>query len=38
MISEATAYEISETIHPHPTLSELNLEAALGAVDKPIHV
>ncbi len=38
MLAEATAYEISEAIHPHPTLSELNLEAALGAVDKPIHI
>lgn len=38
MLAEATAYEISEAIHPHPTLSELNLEAALGAIDKAIHI
>lgn len=38
MASEATAYEIANAIHPHPTLSELNLEVALGAIDKPIHV
>lgn len=37
MIAEATAYELSQAIHPHPTLSELTLEAALGAIDKPIH-
>lgn len=37
MEAEATAYEIAHAIHPHPTLSELNLEAALGAIDKPIH-
>jgi dihydrolipoamide dehydrogenase len=38
MIAEASAYEISAAIHPHPTLSELTLEAALGAIDKPIHL
>ena len=37
MIAEATAYELAQAIHPHPTLSELTLEAALGAIDKPIH-
>lgn len=35
---EGTAYEIAHTIHPHPTLSEIILEAAHGAVDKPIHI
>ncbi|MBT1576823.1 dihydrolipoyl dehydrogenase ['Elaeagnus angustifolia' witches'-broom phytoplasma] len=34
---EGTAYELSQAIHPHPTLSELTFEALLGAVDKPIH-
>ena len=38
MQAEATAYEIAEAIHPHPTLSELSFEAALGAIDKPIHI
>ncbi|KAB8122045.1 MAG: dihydrolipoamide dehydrogenase [Candidatus Phytoplasma cynodontis] len=32
-----TAYDIIHTIHPHPTLSELNLETFLGVIDKPIH-
>ncbi|CDR30166.1 Dihydrolipoyl dehydrogenase [Acholeplasma oculi] len=38
MKAEATAYEMAHAVHPHPTLSELTLEAALGAIDKPIHV
>lgn len=35
---EATVHELSKTIHPHPTLSEVVMEAAHGAVDKPIHI
>jgi dihydrolipoamide dehydrogenase len=35
---EGTAFEIAKTIHPHPTLSEIVMEAAHGAVDKPIHM
>lgn len=35
---EGTAYELADTIHPHPTLSEMVMEAAHGAVDKPIHI
>jgi len=35
---EGTAHEIAHTIHPHPTLSEIILEAAHGAVDLPIHI
>jgi dihydrolipoamide dehydrogenase len=35
---EGTAHEIAHTIHPHPTLSEIVMEAAHGAVDKPIHM
>jgi dihydrolipoamide dehydrogenase len=35
---EGTAYEIGSTIHPHPTLSEMIMEAAHGAIDKPIHM
>lgn len=35
---EGTAYEIANTVHPHPTLSEIIMEAALGAIDKPIHM
>ncbi|MDX9691256.1 MAG: dihydrolipoyl dehydrogenase [Acholeplasmataceae bacterium] len=38
MTLEGTAYEIASTIHPHPTLSEIIMEAAHGAVDKPIHM
>ena len=35
---EGTAYEIANTVHPHPTLSEIVMEAAHGAIDKPIHI
>ncbi len=35
---EGTAYEVANTVHPHPTLSEVIMEAAHGAVDKPIHI
>ncbi len=35
---EGTAYELAETIHAHPTLSEIVMEAAHGAIDKPIHI
>ncbi|HLS52500.1 MAG TPA: dihydrolipoyl dehydrogenase [Tissierellaceae bacterium] len=35
---EGTVHDLAETIHPHPTTSEIFLEAALGAVDQPIHM
>jgi len=35
---EGTAYELADTIHAHPTLSEIVMEAAHGAIDKPIHI
>ena len=35
---EGTVYDLAKTIHPHPTTSEIYMEAALGAVDKPIHI
>lgn len=35
---EGTAYEIANTVHAHPTLSEIIMEAAHGAIDKPIHM
>lgn len=35
---EGTVHELSKAIHPHPTLSEIVMEAAHGAVDKPIHI
>ncbi len=35
---EGTIYDIAKTVHPHPTLSEIVMEAAHGAVDRPIHL
>ncbi len=35
---EATAFEIVNTIHAHPTLAEANAEAAEGIIGKPIHL
>jgi len=35
---EATAEEIVNTIHAHPTLAETIAEAAEGIVGKPIHL
>ncbi|MDV2580930.1 dihydrolipoyl dehydrogenase [Alkalibacillus haloalkaliphilus] len=37
MVLDATAWEIGETIHPHPTLSEVLGEAALAVDGKQIH-
>lgn len=37
-ILEGTAFELSNTIFPHPTLSEAISEAAHAVVDKPIHL
>lgn len=34
---EATVHDLAKTVHPHPTLSEVVMEAAHGAVGKPIH-
>jgi dihydrolipoamide dehydrogenase len=31
---EGTIYDVSRVIHPHPTISELVMEAAHGAVYK----
>lgn len=36
-VLDATAWEIAHTIHPHPTLSEAYMEAALTVDGKPIH-
>lgn len=36
-VLDATAWEIAHTIHPHPTLSEVYMEAALAVDGKPIH-
>lgn len=35
---EGTVYDLAKTIHPHPTFSEALVEAAYGAVDRPIHM
>jgi len=35
---EATAFEIVNTIHAHPTLAEAVAEAAEGVLGKPIHL
>ena len=35
---EGTVYDIAKAIHPHPTVSETIMEAAFGAIDKPIHI
>lgn len=37
-ILEGTAFELANTIFPHPTLSESIFEAAHAVVDKPIHL
>ncbi len=35
---EGTVHELAKAIHPHPTLSEIIMEAAHGAIDSPIHM
>lgn len=35
---EGTVFDLAKAVHPHPTLSEVVMEAAEGAVDKPIHI
>lgn len=35
---EGTVHDVAKAIHPHPTLSEAIMEAAHGAIDKPIHI
>lgn len=35
---EATIDELAHTIHAHPTLSEMLMEAALAGKDQPIHI
>ena len=35
---EGTVYDMAKTILPHPTTSEIFMEAAFGAIDKPIHM
>jgi dihydrolipoamide dehydrogenase len=35
---EATAEEVARNVHPHPTISEGVMEAALGALGRAIHI
>ncbi len=35
---EGTVYDLAKTVHPHPTFAEAMVEAAYGAIDKPIHI
>ena len=35
---EGTIYDLAKVIHPHPSLSEIVMEAAHGALGKPIHM
>jgi dihydrolipoamide dehydrogenase len=35
---EATALELAEVVHPHPTLSEATMEAMFGTEGRPIHI
>lgn len=37
MTLEATLDEIGETVHAHPTLGEIGMEAAMSALGLPIH-
>lgn len=37
LLLNATPWEMSQVIHPHPTLSEAIGEAALAAIGRPIH-
>jgi len=35
---EATPFEMGRAIAPHPTVSEILMEAALAASGEPIHI
>ena len=37
MNTGCTVKQLAETLHPHPTLSEIIFEAALKALDRPLH-
>ena len=34
---ESTIYDVAQTVHAHPTISEVFMEAGFEAVDKAIH-
>lgn len=38
MVSEVTAHEVADTIHPHPTCSEAFMEACADALGRCIHL
>ncbi len=38
MALEATVEDLAHTIHPHPTLSEGVMEAAMALLERPIHM
>ena len=38
MSSEATAHDILSAVHPHPTLSEVMLEATAAALGEAVHI
>ncbi len=38
MLFEATPWEIAESVHPHPTISEIIAEAALAVDNLQIHI
>ena len=38
MTSEATAHDILASVHPHPTLSEVMLEATASALGEAVHI
>ena len=37
MEMEGTVYDVAQTIHAHPTVSEIFMEAGFDAFDQPIH-
>lgn len=37
MSIEGTVYDVAQTIHAHPTVSEIFMEAGFDAIDKAIH-
>ncbi len=38
MTLEGTVHDLARAVHPHPTLSEIVMEAAHGAIGKAIHM
>ena len=37
MQMEGTIYDVAQTVHAHPTVSEIFMEAGFDAIDKAIH-